>query len=88
MFLIKYDGEATAVTNTFDSAALYADGIRQPGHRITIVAMQPGDWGDALRALERRETSWSDTKTLDEACLFRGKAATPSSVPGTSLALR
>jgi hypothetical protein len=54
MYLIKYDGEATAVTNTFDSAASYADGIRQPGHRITITAMEPDDWSEALRALERR----------------------------------
>lgn len=70
MFLIKCDGEATAVTNTFDSAASYADGIRQPGHRITIVAMQPGDWGDALRALERREASWSDTRIFDDVLSF------------------
>jgi hypothetical protein len=57
MFLIKYDGKATAVTNTFDSAASYADGIRQPGHRITIVAMRSDDWSDTLRALEQRDSS-------------------------------
>jgi hypothetical protein len=55
MFLIKYDGKATAVTNTFDSAASYVDRIRQPGHRITIVAMRSDDWSDTLRALERRD---------------------------------
>jgi hypothetical protein len=67
MYLIKYDGQATAVTNTFDSAALYAEGIRQPGHRITIVAMQPDDWGDALRALERRELSCPEVGMSDHA---------------------
>ena len=67
MFLIKYDGKATAVTNTFASAASYVDGIRQPGHRITIVAMQPDDWTDTVRALEQRESSWSEISTPDEA---------------------
>ena len=65
MYLIKLDGEATAVTNSFDSAASYVDGIRQPGHRITIVAMQPDQWSDALRALERRESSCLETWMLD-----------------------
>lgn len=69
MYLIKYDGEATAVTNTFDSAASYADGIRQPGHRITIVAMQPDDWSEALRALERRESSRCRMGLADQALL-------------------
>lgn len=53
MFLIKLNGEAAAVTNTFDSAACYAEGIMRPGRRITIVEMQPDDWDDAIRALER-----------------------------------
>jgi len=57
MFMIKLDGVATAVTNTFESAACYADGLKRPGHRITIVAMQPHDWNDALRALEQRNVS-------------------------------
>lgn len=65
MYVIKLDGEARAVTNSFDSAASYADGIRQPGHRITIVAMQPDEWGEALRALDRRESSWSETWASD-----------------------
>jgi len=67
MFLIKYDGKATAVTNTFASAASYVDGIRQPGHRVTIVAMQPDDWADTVRALEQGGSAWSEISTPGEA---------------------
>ncbi len=65
MYLIKCDGEATAVTNSFDSAASYADGIRQPGHCITIVTVQPDQWSDVFRALERRASPRPDAWMSD-----------------------
>ena len=36
MFIVRLDGEVVTVTNTFDAAALYAEGIRGVGHRVAI----------------------------------------------------
>lgn len=55
MFIVKVDGEAAAVTNTFESAVAYVDGIRQPGHSVTITLSLPRDLRPVLRLLERRE---------------------------------
>jgi hypothetical protein len=54
MFIVKLDGEVVTVTNTFDSATLYAEGIRKVGHRVVIALALPEDLTPALRALERR----------------------------------
>jgi hypothetical protein len=54
MYIIKLDGEVVTVTNTFASAASYADVIRSVGHRVAISLASPDDLPNALRALERR----------------------------------
>jgi hypothetical protein len=52
MFIVKIDGEAVAVTNTFDSAASYADGVRGAGHRVTIASVLPHDLDAVLGTLQ------------------------------------
>jgi hypothetical protein len=54
MYIIKLDGEVVTVTNSFDSAACYADGIRGVGRRVAITLAMPDDLPPALRALEQR----------------------------------
>ena len=54
MFIIRLDGEVVMVTNTFDSATLYAEGIRGVGRRVAITLALPDDLTPALRALEQR----------------------------------
>jgi hypothetical protein len=54
MFIVRLDGEVVTVTNTFDSAAWYADGIRGVGHRVAITLASPDELPPALRALEQR----------------------------------
>ena len=54
MFIIRLDGEVVMVTNTFDSATLYAEGIRGVGRRVAITLALPDDLPPALRALEQR----------------------------------
>ncbi len=54
MYIVRLDGEVVTVTNTFDSATLYAEGIRGVGRRISITLALPDDLPPALRALERR----------------------------------
>jgi hypothetical protein len=54
MFIVRLDGEVVTVTNTFDSAAWYADGIRGVGHRVAITLATPDELPPALRALEQR----------------------------------
>ncbi len=54
MYIVRLDGEVVTVTNTFDSATLYADGIRAVGRRVSITLAVPDDLPPALRALERR----------------------------------
>ncbi|MFZ5876427.1 MAG: hypothetical protein ACOYXU_08465 [Nitrospirota bacterium] len=60
MFIVRLDGEVVTVTNTFDSAAWYADGIRGVGHRVAITLASPDELPPALRALEQRTSpGWS-----------------------------
>ena len=54
MFIIRIDGEVVMVTNTFDSATIYAEGIRGVGRRVAITLTLPYDLTPALRALEQR----------------------------------
>jgi hypothetical protein len=54
MFIVRLDGEVVTVTNTFDSAAWYADGIRGVGHRVAITLASAEELPPALRALEQR----------------------------------
>ncbi len=54
MYIIKLDGKVVSVTNTFDSAASYADGIRSVGRRIAITLATPDEVPPALRALAQR----------------------------------
>jgi hypothetical protein len=54
MYIVRLDGEVVTVTNTFDSATLYAEGIRGVGRRISITLALPDDLPPALRALERK----------------------------------
>lgn len=55
MFIVKIDGKAAAVTNTFDSAASYADGIRAAGRRVTIALALPRDVDLAIGSLQDEE---------------------------------
>lgn len=55
MFIVKVDGEPTALTNTFESAVAYVDGIRQPGRTVTIAVSLSRDLRPVLHTLERRE---------------------------------
>ena len=54
MFIIRLNGEVVMVTNTFDSATLYAEGIRGVGRRVAITLALPDDLPSALRAPEQR----------------------------------
>lgn len=54
MFIVRLDGEVVMVTNTFDSATLYAEEIRGVGRRVAITLALPDDLTHALRALEQR----------------------------------
>jgi len=55
MFVVTIDGKESAVMNSFDSAALYADGVRGPGHRVTIKLLAESELMPVLRTLEHRE---------------------------------
>jgi hypothetical protein len=53
MFIVKIDGQDAAVTNTFESAALYVDGLRGAARRVTIRVVSPEDLTPALDSLDR-----------------------------------
>jgi len=55
MFVVTIDGKESAVMNSFDSAASYADGVRGPGHRVTIKTLPESELMPVLRMLEHRE---------------------------------
>lgn len=57
MFVVRIDGAESAVMNSFDSAAVYADGIRGPGRRVTIKSLPESELAPVLRMLEHREAT-------------------------------
>lgn len=61
MFAIKIDGKTAAVTNSFDSAVSYADGIRAAGHRVTVLSLLPQDLGPAVHSLLHHESGPAGT---------------------------
>ena len=63
MFIVRLDGEVVTVTNTFDAAVLYAEGIRGVGRRVAITLALPEDLPSALRALERRAVNTQGRRT-------------------------
>ncbi|MFZ5861678.1 MAG: hypothetical protein ACOYXR_02330 [Nitrospirota bacterium] len=65
MFIVRLDGEVVTVTNTFHSAAGYADGIRGVGHRIAITSVTPDELPPALHALERRGRATRGARAAD-----------------------
>jgi hypothetical protein len=54
MFVVAIDGNVASVTNDFDIAASYADGIRVCGRRVTITKIQVKELSPVLRMLEGR----------------------------------
>lgn len=62
MFAIKIDGKTAAVTNSFDSAVTYADGIRSTGHRVTVVSLLPQDLGAAVHSLLHHESEPAEAR--------------------------
>ena len=77
IFVVKIDGKTAAMTNTFDSAASYAEQLRGEGHRITIRSLRPQDMEPAIRALMRWERAVGVTGETASYGRHKPSRATP-----------
>jgi hypothetical protein len=53
MFVIKINGRSAAITNTFDSAVSYVEGLRYAPRAVTITELYGTDFGAELSTIER-----------------------------------
>ena len=60
MFVIKLNGQPAAITNTFESAVSYVDGLHCAPRAVTITTLNGTDFGPLVSALQQ-----GDVVTMD-----------------------
>jgi hypothetical protein len=65
MFVIKLNGQPAAITNTFDSAVSYVEGLQCPPRAVTITTLNGHDFVPAVMAIQQGNAAAMDLGSVD-----------------------
>jgi hypothetical protein len=60
MFVIKLNGQPAAITNTFESAVSYVEGLHCAPRAVTITTLNGTDFGPLVSALQQGSANATD----------------------------